>query len=175
VKIKDRPEFANKTPAFALRGEETVSIAVKAMAEMNIGSVVIVDDNMKVLGIVTERDLVRRFLGQNIDPNTTALSSIMTTNIKTARLDDDDMECLRLMSDGRFRHLPVVDESGHLINILSQGDFVAQTWQELLLLLVSRKTSETLRVPSVQVVGALLLYTLAIIAMSDLWKDFSFR
>src|SRR5512141_2606197 len=114
------------------------------MAERNIGSVVVVDYDMKVQGIVTERDLVRRLLREKLDPDTTALSKIMTTNPRTAHQDDDVVECLRLMSNERFRHLPIVDESGRLKSILSQGDFVAYTWPELLLL-VRKKATETLR------------------------------
>lgn len=174
MKIKDRPNFANKPRAFALRGEQTVATAVTTMVERNIGSVVIVDADMKVQGIVTERDLLRRFINQDLNPKTTPLSSLMSTHIKTARLDDDDMKCLQLMSDQRFRHLPIVDENDRLIGILSQGDFVAQTWQDVLLL-VRKKTEETFRKPTAQVVGALVLYTIAIIVMSRLWEGFSFR
>jgi len=170
VKIKDRPEFASKPQAFALRGEETVATAVKTMVERNIGSVVIVDADMKVQGIVTERDILR-FVA---DPKATPLSRIMSSDIKTAKLDDDDMEWLQHMSDERFRHLPIVDGNGRLIGILSQGDFVAQTWQDLLLL-IRKKTEETLKKPTAQIVGALVLYTLVILVMSRLWQGFSFR
>ena len=173
MKIKDRPEFASKPQAFALRGEETVATAVKTMVERNIGSVVIVDADMKVQGIVTERDILR-FVAENLDPKATPLSGVMSTQIKTARLDDDDMEWLQHMSEERFRHLPIVDENDRLIGILSQGDFVAQTWQDLLLL-IRKKTEETLKKPTAQIVGALVLYTLAIIVMSRLWQGFSFR
>ena len=92
MKIKDRLEFANKPPVFTLRGEEKVSTAIESMAQRNIGSVVIVDDDMKVQGIVTERDLVRRLLGEKLDPDTTALSDIMTTDPRTAHEDDDVVE-----------------------------------------------------------------------------------
>ncbi len=173
MKIKDRPEFAKKPQPFALRGEETVASAVTTMVERNIGSVVIVDNDLKVQGIVTERDILR-FVADNLDPKATPLSSIMSTHMKTARLDDDDMDWLQHMSDERFRHLPIVDDDGRLIGILSQGDFVAQTWEDLLLL-VRKKTEETLKKPTAQVVGALVLYTLAIIVMSRFWQGFSFR
>jgi len=173
MKIKDRPEFASKPQAFALRGEETVATAVKTMVERNIGSAVIVDADMKVQGIVTERDILR-FVAENRDPKSTPLSSVMSTHIKTARLDDDDMEWLQHMSEQRFRHLPIVDDDGRLIGLLSQGDFVAQTWEDLLQL-VRKKTEETFKKPTAQVVGALVLYTLAIIVMSRLWQGFSFR
>jgi CBS domain-containing protein len=59
VKIKERCEFAHKPADYTLRGDEKVSTAIKVMAQRNIGSVVVVDDDMKVQGIVTERDLVR--------------------------------------------------------------------------------------------------------------------
>lgn len=167
MKIKDRIEFRNKAPAFALLGGEKVAVAIKTMTERNIGSVVIVDDDMKVRGIVTERDLLRRLLGQSRDPNITDLSDIMTENIRTARPDDQVIDWLRQMSNERFRHLPVLDEEGRLINILSQGDFVAYTWPELLLLL-REKTSEALRGPFAQLpilLGGIMLYSLAIIAV----------
>ena len=62
MKIKDRPEYKNKLAPFALRPHDVVPTAVKTMSEKNIGSVVVVDDAMQVKGIVTERDLLRRFL-----------------------------------------------------------------------------------------------------------------
>ena len=173
MKIKERLEYTNKSPVVTLRGEEKVSTAIKSMAQRNIGSVVVVDDDMKVEGIVTERDLVRQLLGEKLDPDTTALSNIMTTNPRTAHQDDDVVECLRLMSNERFRHLPIVDESGRLINILSQGDFVAYTWPELLLL-VQKKAKETLR-PNTYTLVAILFYTLIVIAMSNIWQDFTFK
>jgi CBS domain-containing protein len=60
MKIKNRLEFANKPPVITLRGEEKVSTTITSMTQRNICSVVIVDGDLKVLGIVTERDLVRR-------------------------------------------------------------------------------------------------------------------
>ena len=148
MKIRDRPEFKSKPPVFALRGDEVVSTAVKTMTERNIASVVIIDDDRKVRGIVTERDLVRRVLGGGLDPKTTPLSKIMTTEVRTARPDDQVIDWLRQMSNERFRHLPVLDDDGRLLNILSQGDFVAYTWPELLLSL-REKASETVRGPAV--------------------------
>lgn len=167
MKIKDRPEFRYKPPVFSLRGDEYVSTAVKTMTERNIGSVVIVDEDMKVRGIVTERDLVRRTLGAGLDPKTTPLSSIMTSEVKTARPEDRVIDWLRQMSNERFRHLPVLDDNGRLLSILSQGDFVSYTWPELLLSF-REKTSETLRgnaAPLPILMGGIMLYTLLIIVV----------
>ncbi len=56
----------------------------------------------------------------------------MTTDLKVARADDDLLDWLRLMSNERFRHLPVVDDQGVIIGMMSQGDFVSYTWPELM-------------------------------------------
>ena len=67
MKIKDRPEKSKPAP-FALRGSDLVPTAVKTMSERNIGSVVVVDDEMQVKGIVTERDFMRRLARQIAGP-----------------------------------------------------------------------------------------------------------
>ena len=144
MKIKDRPEYRSKPVPFSLRSDDVVPTAVKTMSEKNIGSVVIVDDEMQVKGIVTERDLMRRLLNKALDPNTTPLSAIMTSEVRTGRADDEVIDWLRQMSNERFRHLPVVDEQGRLVNIMSQGDFVSFTWPDLLSLL-KEKTRDTLK------------------------------
>ena len=167
MKIKDRPEFKNKPPVFVLHADEFASAAISVMAERNIGSVIIVDNDQKVTGIVTERDLLRRLLGSNLDQKTTRLSEIMTKNVRTANPDDQVIDWLRLMSNERFRHLPVIDTNGRLINILSQGDFVSYTWPELMLNF-REKATETLRAtaaPLPILVGGMLLYSLLVIAV----------
>lgn len=165
MKIKDRPEFKSKTRPFILGPNELVSVAIPTMSAMNIGSVVILDDDRKVLGIVTERDLMRRLLGAGLDPKKTSLSKIMTRDVKTASAEDHVIDWLRQMSNERFRHLPVVDADGRLINVLSQGDFVSFTWPELLLNL-REKAGETIRATGTPVpllIGGIMLYTLAML------------
>ena len=70
---------------------------------------------------------MRRLLNKSLDPNTTPLSDIMTTEVRTGRAEDEVVDWLRQMSNERFRHLPVVDEQGRLVNFMSQGDFVSFT------------------------------------------------
>lgn len=144
MRIKDRPEFKSKPKPFILGPDDLVSVAIKTMSDMNIGSVVILDGDKKVLGIVTERDLMRRLLSVGLNPAKTPLSKIMTSDVKTASADDQVIDWLRQMSNERFRHLPVVDADGRLINMLSQGDFVSFTWPDLLLNL-REKAGETIR------------------------------
>jgi CBS domain-containing protein len=144
MKLKDRPEYKSKPLPFSLRANDVVPTAVKTMSEKNIGSVIIVDDDMQVKGIVTERDLMRRLLNKSLDPKTTQLSTIMTSEVRTGRADDEVIDWLRQMSNERFRHLPVVDDQGRLVNIMSQGDFVSFTWPDLLGLL-KEKSRDTLK------------------------------
>jgi CBS domain-containing protein len=132
MKIKDRPEFKRKSAVLTFAPDETVFAAVQVMSEKNYGAAVIVSPDRKPVGIVTERDFMRRLLNQQRDPVTTTLAEIMTTDLKLAREDDDLLDWLRQMSNDRFRHLPVVDDAGVLVNIMSQGDFVSYTWPQLI-------------------------------------------
>jgi len=132
MKIKDRIEFKTKPPTMTFKSDDKVITAVKAMSEKNYGASVIIDNDNRPIGIVTERDFMRRLLAKNLDPNTTPIREIMTTDLKLASADDAVVEWLRIMSNERFRHLPVVDVNGKLLNLMSQGDFVSYTWPQLL-------------------------------------------
>ena len=132
MKICDRPEFKSKKPPLTFKENDVVSKAVKQMTKFNFGSVVIVDNTKNVKGIVTERDLMKRLLNDGMNPKTTKLKEIMTSPVKVAYKDDQLVDWLRQMSNERFRHVPVVDKSGKLINIMSQGDFVSYTWPNLI-------------------------------------------
>jgi CBS-domain-containing membrane protein len=132
MRIKDRPEFNRKAPLLTFRPDDTVRDAVRVMSEKNYGAAVIVDEQEKPLGIVTERDFMRRLLDKELDPASTRLRDIMTTNLKLARAEDDLLEWMQQMSNDRFRRLPVVDEQGKLVALMTQGDFVAYTWPQLM-------------------------------------------
>ena len=132
MRIKDRPEFGRKAAVMTFSPGEMVSVAVQAMSDKNYGAAVIVNADQKPLGIVTERDFMRRLLSKGLDQKKTPLSAIMTTDLRLAKADDDLLDWLRQMSNDRFRHLPVVDDNGILIGLMSQGDFVSYTWPELI-------------------------------------------
>ncbi|MFM7631310.1 MAG: CBS domain-containing protein [Alphaproteobacteria bacterium] len=132
MKIKNRIEFQNKSPVLSFAETDKVIDAVRSMSEKNYGASVVVDHDNKPIGIVTERDLMRRLLAKGLDASTTPLREIMTRDLKLASAEDEVVEWLRIMSNERFRHLPVVDAQGRLINLMSQGDFVSYTWPQLL-------------------------------------------
>ena len=131
-RLVDRPEFKTKPKPVTFLGKEKVSQAIAVMADKNYGSVVIVDSKDKVVGIVTERDIVKKLVNNNMSPKTTKLQDIMTLNPRVANENDDVVDWLRIMSNDRFRRLPVVDADGKIKVIFTQGDFVSYTWPDLI-------------------------------------------
>ena len=131
-RLVDRPEFKTKPKPVTFLGKEKVSQAIAVMADKNYGSVVIIDSKDKVVGIVTERDIVKKLVNNNMSPKTTKLEDIMTLNPRVANENDDVVDWLRIMSNDRFRRLPVVDADGKIKVIFTQGDFVSYTWPDLI-------------------------------------------
>lgn len=127
MKIIEIPEFKDRGNVLQLSPTTTVLDACHEMAKKNYGSCLITDKGV-LKGIFTERDLLIKVTAKGLDPKKTQLKDVMSTDPKTAHIEDDIFESLRRMNAGRFRHLPVVDEKKHVIGIVSQGDFVALTW-----------------------------------------------
>ena len=132
MKIKNRPEYDNKPDPLTCGPDTTVLNAVKRMADKNFGSIIVVDGDRRVLGLMTERDIFKRVMAPELDPATTKVSEIMSTELRKAKEDDDLTDWLRIMSNERFRRLPVVDSEDRLVSVMSQGDFVSYTWPQLL-------------------------------------------
>jgi CBS domain-containing protein len=130
MKITEIPEFKDKKELLILKSTETVEAAAKQMTKYNYGATVVVDNN-KLSGIFTERDLLVKVVAEGKDYKSAVIADFMTKNVKTANLDDDVYDSMRRMTQGRFRHLPIVDDKGVVIGMVSQGDFVAITWSQL--------------------------------------------
>ena len=166
MQIKDRPEFRRQDTVLTMEADAMVATAVTVMSEKNYGAVVIVSTDQKPIGIVTERDFMRRLLAKGLDPTKTALRDIMTSDLKVAKPEDELLDWLRQMSNDRFRHVPVVDDDGRVITIMSQGDFVSYTWPELLSRLTEQAKATFELSPSMfaAFAGAVLFF-LAVIAV----------
>jgi CBS domain-containing protein len=110
-------------PVVAVRREATVLEAIEAMVAANVGATVIVEGGVaasgKLLGIFTERDVVTRVVLKKLNPETTKVGSVMTTDVKTVREDAERSGILQLMMANHIRHLPVVDAEGRVVTILS--------------------------------------------------------
>lgn len=96
--------------------------AVQEMVEANVGSL-LVTDHGDIVGIVTERDYLRRVTLEGRTDTDTAVSEIMSAPLVVVTPDTDIDECMAIMTDRRIRHLPVV-EDGDVIGVVSIGDLV---------------------------------------------------
>ena len=132
TRLIDRPEFKTKPKPITFLASDKVSDAVTVMSEKNYGSVIIVDKQEKVIGVVTERDIVKKLVNAGLSPKNTKLEKIMTKNPRVANENDNVIDWLRIMSNDRFRRLPVVDEKNKIKVIFTQGDFVSYTWPDLI-------------------------------------------
>ena len=91
-----------------VRDNATVRAAVGKMIEANVGCVIIEADE-KVIGIFTERDLLRRVVGEGKDPASTLVSEVMTSPVSSCKPSDNIGECFKALSGSQFRHLLVLD------------------------------------------------------------------
>jgi CBS domain-containing protein len=100
----------------------TMTVA-EAVAEMNrnrVGCVVVLE-GVRLVGIFTERDVLRRVVGTNTDPNRARVSAMMTDNVLTVPPETTVEEAMVIFTEKRCRHLPVVSD-GRLIGLVSAGD-----------------------------------------------------
>ncbi len=100
----------------------TVSEAAKIMAHANVGSIII-RDSSEVLGIFTERDLLRRVVACRKDPSSLHLREVMSSPVKSCRLSDDVQDCADMLNKSRIRHLAVVEE-GELVGVIGLRDIL---------------------------------------------------
>ena len=103
--------------------DATVAELLQLLVEHRIGSVVVVDDG-RPIGLVAERDIVIALAGANDDVRSHQVKEVMETDLHVATLNDDTADLAAVMTQFRIRHLPVVDESGRLLAIVSIGDVV---------------------------------------------------
>ena len=99
--------------------EATVADAIHKMLDYHVGAVVVVDDEYRVAGIFTERDVLRKMSLSRMDPHTTSIRDLMTTPVEMATRRTGAGEALSIMIERHFRHLPVSDDGGKLLGILS--------------------------------------------------------
>ncbi|MEV3938410.1 CBS domain-containing protein [Glycomyces sp. NPDC049804] len=103
--------------------EDSVASLVAALAEHNLGALVVTTDGATVAGIVSERDIARG-LQSGPDLLDAPVSQIMTTEVHTRNPDDSIEDLMLLMTERRIRHVPVVAGNGALVGIVSIGDVV---------------------------------------------------
>lgn len=108
----------------------TLSDAAALLAEKKVGAVVVVDPDRKILGILSERDIVRVVGTKGGSALVQPVSSVMTRDVKLCGEQDSINMVMQKMSAGRFRHLPV-EREGRLSGIISIGDVVKRRIEEV--------------------------------------------
>ncbi len=107
----------------SLESTESVLDAARLMNEKGIGGVPVTESG-GIVGIFTERDILRRVVAECRDPATTTLREVMSERIVTCQPETTLDECVSVMTDKRIRHLPVVSDEG-LCGIITAGDLLA--------------------------------------------------
>ena len=103
--------------------ESTLDQALKVMSEHNVGAVVVLDAEGRLMGIFSERDFARKFGMEGRSLAATKVKELMTSEVLTIIPDTSIPDCMRLMSEKRIRHLPVL-ANGKLMGVISIGDVV---------------------------------------------------
>jgi CBS domain-containing protein len=118
VILKNKP-----APIISVKPENTITEVVKVLAEKRIGAVLVIDSAEKLVGILSERDIVRTLAKHAAGTFDMSAAQLMTPNPTTTSPHNTVAEAMEIMSDGRFRHLPVMD-NGKLVGLVSIGDVV---------------------------------------------------
>ena len=113
---------------FSVAPADSVLRAIEFMATRHVGALLVMQEGA-LLGIISERDYARKVILKNRSSHDTPVSDIMSSPAVSVTPDDTVHHCMQLMTDGRFRHLPVV-KSGRVVGMLSIGDLVKAVIQE---------------------------------------------
>ncbi|MEN3039311.1 MAG: CBS domain-containing protein [Candidatus Kryptonium sp.] len=117
-------DLVKNKPLYFVKSGVTVLEAVKIMAEKDIGAVPVLSEEGKLIGIFSERDLLKRVVVNGLDPNTTKIDDVMTRELMIALDDESYEECLAKMKKAGIRHLPVIDKNNNLLGIVSLRDLM---------------------------------------------------
>jgi CBS domain-containing protein len=105
--------------AAAVPVEASAADAVRKMLDYHVGAVGVVDREGRVAGIFTERDVLRKLTLSGVNPETTPVRDLMTPNVEMATEETGPGEAMATMVERHFRHLPVINDAGKLLGILS--------------------------------------------------------
>ncbi|MDP8984091.1 MAG: CBS domain-containing protein [Pseudomonadota bacterium] len=107
---------------FSVAPTDSVLRAIEIMATRHVGALLVMNQGM-LLGIISERDYARKVILKNRSSHDTPVADIMSSPPVTVAATATIHQCMELMTEGRFRHLPVV-EAGRVVGVLSIGDLV---------------------------------------------------
>ena len=111
-----------KRDCITINQKDSIQKTSSIMSEKNVGCLPVVDNNDKLVGIISERDIARKISKSNFGPNI-EVQNIMTKNVVTCDSNASAFDLLEVMSDKKIRHIPIVDNN-KLLGIISIGDVV---------------------------------------------------
>lgn len=109
---------------------ETIAAATEILAAKRIGALIVSDDGATVLGVISERDIVRELGRRGAVILEEAVSALMTAKVSGCKVSDSVDDAMRMMTEGRFRHMPVM-EGAKMVGFISIGDVVKAQVSEL--------------------------------------------
>jgi CBS domain-containing protein len=126
MKVLDRVSMLLRqkgSDIFSLPPEASVYSAIELMAERHVGALLVIDEG-RLVGVISERDYARKIILKGRSSRDTFVREIMTPAPITINCDTSVDEAMRIMTENRIRHLPVIDSRGFIAGILSIGDLV---------------------------------------------------
>lgn len=124
TKVNAILEQKNIKEIISAKPDTMVIEALEIMAKYNIG-VLVVLDNEKLVGIFSERDYARKGIINGRKAKSTPMTEVMTANVITVTPEMNIKDCMEIMSERKFRHLPVMNEDEKVVGVLSVGDIVS--------------------------------------------------
>jgi CBS domain-containing protein len=116
------------TDVFSVAPEDSVLRAIEVMATRHVGALLVMKEG-SLIGIISERDYARKVILKNRSSHDTPVGDIMTSPAVSVTPEETVHRCMQIMTEGRFRHLPVV-KGGRVVGMLSIGDLVKAVIQE---------------------------------------------
>lgn len=129
MRVHDVLTSKGSTEVYTIRPDATVRELLDVLAELNVGALVVSDDGSSMLGIVSERDIVRKLRDAD-GARSRLVSDIMTTDVRVCSPDDSFGALMSVMTEHRVRHVPVLDDD-RLVGVLSIGDAVKHRMEQL--------------------------------------------
>ena len=129
MRVHDVLTSKGSTTVHTIAPDATIRELLEVLAERNIGALIVSADGSTMLGIVSERDIVRK-LRDVEHARDMAVSEIMTTDVRTCSPDDSFGSLMAIMTEHRVRHVPVLDDD-RIVGVLSIGDAVKHRMEQL--------------------------------------------
>ncbi len=129
MRVSDVLASKGSAEVYTVQPDATITELLDKMVDLNVGALVVSDNGHQLIGIVSERDVVRKLRGIS-DARARTVDTIMTTDVQTCSPSDSFVELLASMTEHRVRHIPVL-EDGKLVGVLSIGDAVKYRMDQL--------------------------------------------